>query len=170
MSIQNELMHYGILGMKWGIRRYQDPSGNYTSAGKARYLKDKTKGIQKDIDSFKGFKNGVKDKTGRQILTKKDVEDSVAGLQSIKSKKEAKLSRKWEMHKTTDIINRTSTNAEKFVFNAATRKLAAKYVVDHNMPMSDAVKKAKGVAVRNTAIYTAAMSAITVASLLVDRG
>lgn len=33
----NELTHYGILGMKWGIRRYQNPDGTLTAAGKKRY-------------------------------------------------------------------------------------------------------------------------------------
>lgn len=31
------LCHYGVLGMKWGIRRYQNPDGSLTSAGKVRY-------------------------------------------------------------------------------------------------------------------------------------
>ena len=30
----NYLEHHGILGMKWGIRRYQNEDGSYTSAGK----------------------------------------------------------------------------------------------------------------------------------------
>lgn len=30
------LMHYGILGQKWGVRRYQNKDGSYTNAGKAR--------------------------------------------------------------------------------------------------------------------------------------
>lgn len=30
------LAHHGILGQKWGVRRYQNPDGSLTSAGKAR--------------------------------------------------------------------------------------------------------------------------------------
>lgn len=33
------LAHYGILGMKWGVRRYQNGDGSYTEAGKKRYSK-----------------------------------------------------------------------------------------------------------------------------------
>ena len=31
------LYHYGTLGQKWGIRRYQNPDGTLTEAGKRRY-------------------------------------------------------------------------------------------------------------------------------------
>lgn len=38
--MNNELYHYGIKGMKWGIRRYQNSDGSLTAAGKRRYERD----------------------------------------------------------------------------------------------------------------------------------
>lgn len=54
-----DIKHYGILGQKWGIRRYQNPDGSLTPEGKARYNKYKAK-----IDSATNEKS-------RARLTKK---------------------------------------------------------------------------------------------------
>ena len=37
--MENELYHHGIKGQKWGVRRYQNPDGSLTLAGKKRALK-----------------------------------------------------------------------------------------------------------------------------------
>lgn len=44
----NELYHHGILGMRWGVRRYQNADGSLTAAGRKRKglvqtIKDKRK-------------------------------------------------------------------------------------------------------------------------------
>ena len=36
----NELYHYGVLGMKWGVRRYQNKDGSLTNAGRHHYYGD----------------------------------------------------------------------------------------------------------------------------------
>jgi hypothetical protein len=37
------LAHHGIVGMKWGVRRFQNKDGSLTSAGKKRYNTDDSK-------------------------------------------------------------------------------------------------------------------------------
>lgn len=37
----DELWHYGIKGMRWGVRKYQNEDGSLTAAGKKKYYKYK---------------------------------------------------------------------------------------------------------------------------------
>lgn len=48
------LVHHGVKGQKWGVRRYQNSDGSYTSAGRSRYLANVKSGVSsvsKRVDS-----------------------------------------------------------------------------------------------------------------------
>lgn len=47
------LMHYGILGQKWGQRHWQNPDGTYTTEGKIRYFGSKKAQAEMNADETK---------------------------------------------------------------------------------------------------------------------
>ena len=46
------LQHYGVLGMKWGVRRYQNKDSSLTAAGRARLDKKDEKWAKKKGDKI----------------------------------------------------------------------------------------------------------------------
>ena len=68
--MNDELQHYGILGMRWGIRRYQNYDGTLTEAGRRRLEKKDAKWAKKN---YKKIYNSVYKNSRKEI--KKLVKD-----------------------------------------------------------------------------------------------
>lgn len=97
----NELYHHGVKGQRWGIRRYQNPDGSLTEAGKKRLgireerIKKNNESIRnltKDIDKNKKdlselSKNGSKSKVFTDRLYADTAYDPETG-EPIKKKKD----------------------------------------------------------------------------------
>lgn len=187
------LQHHGVKGMKWGRRRYQNKDGSLTPAGKKRYdsagdVKTTKSAYKKAAREYsrsydKAYNRNLAAispiKKHREANDKRweDAYDKANAMNDAKSAyKDAKFkkkvdsdNRKRAIKQTTKELNKQASFAEKLTYNNATRKQAAKYVVDKNMTVEEATKKAQGDARRNTAIFVAAYAGVTLASTYLNR-
>lgn len=76
--MEYELYHWGVRGMKWGIRRYQNKDGTLTPAGKKRYNKEMEK-LKEEAKVLKN-KEATKAKLDKLESMRKSNEDRKKAL------------------------------------------------------------------------------------------
>ena len=104
--METELTHWGIKGMKWGVRRYQNSDGTLTPAGKKRYSEsgdDREKRLRKE------------DAKNRRILSTSDIQKKIDRLKLEKQLKDL----------TTEDISPGRKFASDILKSAGTKVLSA---------------------------------------------
>lgn len=142
----NELTHYGVLGMKWGVRR-----GRYATPSR-QLQADKTKLAR--LESGKHTSIGFTKK--RQSAY--DERDK-AYIQKRIKKTEAHLAKKTARNESRERVSNLvdkASFAERFTYNRATFKRVDKLMQNKKMSEVDATKRAKGEAWAATAVTTVA--------------
>ena len=126
-----ELVHYGIRGMKWGILRYQNADGTLTAAGKARDRMTRKRNLKRAEKILKGPKKVVKKRLSQ--ISDDDLRKAVARLQlerdyknltkpPDKHKKAKEIASKWLETAGTKVIESAATNLGKKIFSEADSK------------------------------------------------
>lgn len=82
---KGELYHWGIKGMKWGVRRYQNKDGTLTDAGLKRYSKEaEEKGFNQQKNDGTYYKQTKKGKTeflkSKPVSYAKEDNEAVRGI------------------------------------------------------------------------------------------
>jgi len=167
----DELYHFGVKGMKWGHRKSLPTSSlrnqvdsaktTYKNAKKA-YNKSFNDAYKHRAEAYSFSKERRKANDARWAKTQVDANK----LNSAKEDyKKAKLERKQKIKNTYKSLNKSASLGEKLTYNNATRKKAAKYVVDNGMTVEQAKSRANKDAIRNTGAILAAYGTVAVASL-----
>lgn len=135
----NELYHHGILGMKWGIRRYQNLDGSLTAAGKRKY------GTKTNFEKVQRAKNAADPK---KLKAKKARYKANARTEAEIAKYKKKLNRydykKSENSKSQEKTVKYMSNDEliqKFVDTAWNKVIAPAAIEAGKTVLTDYMKK-----------------------------
>lgn len=96
---ENFIEHHGILNMKWGRRRFQNPDGTLTPEGKIRYSREKRKQAAKNLKKARKVREANKKKEMK--LEKKKAKIVAKGLDEVK-----KNSKLFSNEEIANLVNR----------------------------------------------------------------
>lgn len=91
------LAHHGILGQKWGVRRFQNPDGSLTNAGAKRYVKLESK-YNRYLAKSKSFDDRI---SSARKKNRAKIENKISKLEAKRNLKNAsKIDKKIDKKKT----------------------------------------------------------------------
>ncbi len=100
--MSNELTHHGIKDQKWGLRRFQNPDGSLTPAGRARYGVGEEQEGSKNSGSDSPTKSGGKSASGKSRRSTADMTDEELRVRINRLNLEEQYSNLVERQKTRE--------------------------------------------------------------------
>ena len=162
-NYSDELYHHGVKGMKWGHRTAHPVSETRAAFDSAKAeKKSASKAYNKAFN--KASANPANGWTKKGQKKWEDVSDKAKALgEANKNFNSAKAKRTKAIDNAQAKVDKQTPILKKsgWMYNEATNRKAAQYVVDHNMSVSEARKKARGDAWRNSAILLGTYGAIS---------
>ena len=79
----NELIHYGVKGMKWGVRRYQNKDGSLTPEGQKKYAKVVGKNIKRSSNFINVQKNIANTDEMNRLYNKAEIQNSKKKIRDL---------------------------------------------------------------------------------------
>ncbi len=120
---ENELYHWGIKGMKWGVRRYQNPDGSLTAAGRKRYT-----------DKDGNLNTAGKKKFGNSVKTKTEGETEIPKRKSVKDMTDDELNKAVIRARQEDEYNRLRPEPKPEIKNASAKAFAKRLLNEVAVP------------------------------------
>ena len=113
---QTTLQHHGIMGQKWGVRRYQNKDGSLTPEGRKRYLNDSGELNDKGKKRFMSRDDGTYydlTKYSRKLGALGGIIDTARYAKEMKEQKEIGQGRQQKLYDDLKINGWTGDNGSQ---------------------------------------------------------
>lgn len=123
-----ELYHWGIKGMKWGVRRYQNPDGSLTEAGKRRQRRQEA--VSAKVGEFKAKRAVKKAEKAAEELRKKPISKLTDAELEERIKRLTKEKQAFDLQRNISSLDTNAASSGKAFIKKFATEAVSRAVID----------------------------------------